>query len=191
ERDGNPLIYSLKGIFNYTITINELYKFKPSFLAILNKIRDKIVNQNIIFIAMPSSSTVPYLLARRVSRHFKSTLYNEIFIKCTVEEVINRYANSTVNKKENHIKLLNRTLSELQSLPPNTIFKMKHIPNKIRHYFSPWKIDPNFNIRKLNNYNIILIDDLLSTGTTLNMATIELNNLGFTCSTAICLLSNL
>ncbi|HIH5869601.1 TPA: phosphoribosyltransferase, partial [Proteus mirabilis] len=67
----------------------------------------------------------------------------------------------------------------------------KHIPNKIRHYFSPWKIDPNFNIRKLNNYNIILIDDLLSTGTTLNMATIELNNLGFTCSTAICLLSNL
>lgn len=140
---------------------------------------------------MPSSTTVPYFLARRISRHFRSTFYNDVFIKCTVEEVINNYFNEEVNKKELHIKPIKRTLSELQKLPPNTIFTMKKIPNKIRHYFSPWKINPDFDINRLNHYNIILIDDLLSTGTTLNTATIELNRSGLACSTAICLLSNL
>lgn len=140
---------------------------------------------------MPSSTKVPYLLARRVSRHFGTVLFSDVFVKCTVEEVINRFLTKELNKKSSNIKALNKTLSELQSLPPNTIFTMKKIPNKIRHYFSPWKIDPQFNINKLYNCNIILIDDLLSTGTTLKAATIELNKLGLSCSTAICLLSNL
>lgn len=68
---------------------------------------------------------------------------------------------------------------------------MKKIPNKIRYYFSPWKIDPEFNINLLSKSDIILIDDLLSTGTSLNTAASELNKLGLCCSTAICLLSNL
>ncbi|EPU0813115.1 phosphoribosyltransferase [Morganella morganii] len=43
----------------------------------------------------------------------------------------------------------------------------------------------------VNNNTVILVDDLLSTGTTLISASAELRNAGLSCTTAICLLSNL
>lgn len=59
-----------------------------------------MIDQNIIFIVMPSSTAVPYFLARRISRHFRTAFYNDVFIKCTVEEVIKNYFNEE-NTKQN------------------------------------------------------------------------------------------
>lgn len=191
DRDGNPLIYSLKGINNYTITNKEFYKFKSSFIIILNKIKQKIPNLNYLLIAMPSSSAVSVQFTKKIARRFGIPMYKNCFIKQTVSEVIMHYHTYAPDVKPAHKKAIHRTLSELQKLPVNTIFSMKRVPNKVRHYFSPWKLNPDFDYNQLNNSEIILVDDLLSTGTTLISAAGELQRTGLTCSLAICLLSNL
>lgn len=57
---------------------------------------------------MPLSTTIPFSLTRRISRRLRSISYNNVFIKYTVDEVINSYLNKEIIKK---------------------------VPKKIRHYF--------------------------------------------------------
>lgn len=191
DRDGNPLIYSLKGIYNYRITNEELCKFKPSFIAILNKIRQRIPEKPFALFAMPSSSNVSCILARRISRLFGITMHTHCVIKRTARDVLAYYDTTSPDIADSHKKMVFRVLAELRKSAPNTVFSMKHVPNKIRHYFPPWKLNPDFNYTIDNNSVVILVDDLLSTGTTLISASSELRNAGLSCTTAICLLSNL
>lgn len=191
NRDGNPLMYALKEISGYRIDLKELFKFKPSFIAILNTIKMSIHNTDISFVVMPSSSHVSQHFGRKVARSFHLAPHNNCFIKRTVKEVLVHFEHTENNIKPQHNKALKRTLSDLQSLPEHTLFTMKKIPNKLRRYFSPWKLNPIFNFIEIKGKNIILIDDLLSTGTTLVSAAKELSQIGLTCKTAICLLSNL
>jgi hypothetical protein len=77
---------------------------------------------------MPLSTTIPFSLTRRISRRLRSISYNNVFIKYTVDEVINSYLNKEIIKK---------------------------VPKKNSALFSSWKINPDFDINRLNHYNII------------------------------------
>lgn len=191
DRDGNPLIYSLKGIYNYRITNEELCKFKPSFITILNKIKQRIPERPCTLFAMPSSSNVSYILTRRISRLFGITMHTHGVIKRTARDVLEYYDTTSPYIADSHKRMVFRVLAELRKSAPNTAFSMKHVPNKVRHYFPPWQLNPDFNYTMVNNSTVILVDDLLSTGTTLISASAELRNAGLSCTTAICLLSNL
>lgn len=191
DRDGNPLMYALKNVFSYTIAHREIYKLKPSFINILDKIEGEITTQNSTLVVMPSSTKVVTFLANRIARKLALPLHHSCFMKRTTSEVLDDFSIKKLTIKSSHKRDLNKTLSELRSLPKNTTFTMKKVPNKVRLYFSPWKMNPNFNMNKLHNKNIILVDDLLSTGCTLSSAMSELSRYPVTCNTAICLLSNL
>lgn len=192
ERDGNPLIYALKGIYGYSITLKELFKFRTSFLSILSAINTKLETNNKFVISVLSSSPVVSFLAKRVSRVFGASRV-DVFDKCTVEDVIGRFQKrlSTVNIKHKDKSQVNEVLAKLSRSSPNAVFSMKNVPNKIRKYFQPLKLKPNINLNFLRGAEIILIDDLLSSGVTLVSASEELMGKNIQCSIAVCLLSDL
>lgn len=192
RRDGNPLMYALKGINNYSISLNELFKFRNSFLAILNAIHSQLPPGNKIIIAMPSSSPVVNLFAKRISRRFGAQMI-DLFMKCTVQEVLSDFhTNFSLSQiKKSDKGDVQRLLAELSSSVPNSIFSMKIVPNKIRKYFQPLKINPQANLAPLNGVQIILVDDLLSSGVTLICAIEILMSMNIPCVTAVCLLSDL
>lgn len=192
SRDGNPLMYALKGINNYSISLRELYNFRSSFVHILNAIHSNLLQGNKVVVAMPSSSSVVGLFAKRVSRRFGAQMI-DLFLKCTVQEVLNNFhANfSLKNIKKSDKFEVQRLLAALSRAVPNSFFSMKIVPNKIRKYFNPIKLNPQANLASLNGAQIILVDDLLSSGITLICAIEILMSLNLPSTAGVCLLSDL
>ena len=167
NNDGNPLIYALKGLKGYTISKKELIKFVNHFDKILDKfLSDK--NYDLI-IAIPSKYKIPNIIAKRINKKLpQSMLHINFFEKCTINDILNSFDLNIVISK--HTSIVKREISILQaSTNKNAYFTMKNVTDaKIRHYFKPLKIGHDIEISE--NTKILLIDDLLSTGSSLNCA---------------------
>lgn len=186
RRDGNPFIYALKQKNGYSIGRRELYRFRPSFREIAHKVISH--TQADVIVTIPSSHAVVRLFAIRISRISGLPLIEGYFCKATIGDVLKSFDISVV--KRQHQKDVKRILSGYKKLSPSELVMLKHIDNKIRHYFSPLAINPDYSGLPLPN-RAILADDLLSTGTTLLSAKKLLNHQGVLCSQALCLLSSL
>lgn len=167
--DGNPLIFALKGIKGYSIIPSEWDKFSIN----KNLIIEKIINKNIKFnhiLCIPSSNTVVYNTAISIQNCIKGnvTVDNSCFEKKTIFEIYNAFSKTSIPK--NLQKPANKVLSDLKKLKddPQAIFQMKAVDVKIRPYISTLKLSDNF--KTFPNENYIFVEDLISSGSTINSA---------------------
>ncbi|MCL6417882.1 phosphoribosyltransferase [Aestuariirhabdus sp. Z084] len=185
-RDGNPFIYALKQKSGYSISKHELAKFSPSFYSILEKVLE---DQSADFVVpMPSTHNIATILARRVARNCGGELITDFMLKQTIGSVLEQFDLSAVHPK--HKKEVKAQLATYRKLPPHAQISLKKVPNKIRQYFSPVIINSNYNDLGRKG-KVILVDDLLSTGTTLSAAKKLVVEYGGDCDMAVCLLSDL
>ncbi|HAV2277468.1 TPA: hypothetical protein JHK27_003068 [Serratia marcescens] len=191
ERDGNPLIYALKGLHRYTITNADLYRFRPSFYAILTNTVAKVTQGPRVVLVMPSSSPLVFQFARKVARGLGCELIKNAFSKRTAGEMLSDFELAKPMIKQSHKSDVHKVIAELTKAPVNSIFSMKHVPNRVREYFCPLKMNPQFDVTVLQEIEVILVDDLLSTGTTLVSAANELSRFNVSCTQSVCLLSDL
>lgn len=183
--DGNPLIYALKNTLGYSIDPRQLYQFRAPTDLVLNKI---LKGNKWDYVApMPSSHNVASFLARRISRKSGIPLIDDLFRKKTASLILadfdlnlvgNRYRSEAVKQLES-IKRMN----------DNAQVSLKYIDPKIRKYFSPVDLNPKYHGQELTG-EVLLVDDLLSTGTTLRAAQRNLASAGISSNNAVCLLSD-
>lgn len=186
KRDGNPFIYALKNKNGYHISRQEIIKFYPSFYTILNK---TLQGQTPDFVlSMPSSHPITTLLTKRVAKKAGAIPIYNYFDKITIGQVISNFDFTQVRR--NHIKLVKSQLATYQKINPSNTVSLKSIPNKIRQYFQPLMINSAYQGEEIKG-NILLVDDLLSTGTTLVCARNYLLSKQVTKIKALCLLSDL
>ncbi|MEM9116468.1 MAG: hypothetical protein AAGD09_01140 [Cyanobacteria bacterium P01_F01_bin.56] len=192
--DGNPLIYALKGQRNHTIRISEIKKIVPVFYSILKK---AIENEQFDYVVpLPSSSPINYIISRRIQRTKpKTKLLLNVFAKKVMAEVaqdlrgldfssINLGESSTDLKKE-----VGKLLSICDSKPGST-FSMKLVNTQVREFLEicPLKLENGFHLP--DKARVLLVDDLLASGSTMRSAHWLLQGLGndLECS-GICLFS--
>ena len=161
-------------------------RFNPSFDAILDKIMERVPCGALV--TVPSSYPVAEILARRISRKNGAEIFNSIFKKATVGEVIAGFDQAAV--KRQHRAEVKSQLATFAKLDPNELVTLKEMRNKIRPYFNPLSLNTDL-LDCLPAENLLLIDDLLSTGTTISNAAKLLKASGFKVAGAICLLSAL
>lgn len=186
--DGNPLIYALKEINSFSISKRECIKFLPSFNAILDKyLQGKSYD---FIIPMPSTHLISYRLAERVARETTNScpILINLFAKKTVGEVCLEFKSIDIPAKF-HIRRLSLIKGLESANTPDKLISMKDIDVKLRPYISPFKLIENLD---LNNKNVLIVDDLLATGTSLKcIEQLLLNDNNKISVDALCLLSSL
>lgn len=185
EGDGNPLIYALKKKDGFSISNREFCKFLPEFRQILAKAMHG--KSDVIFVPMPSSHKIAYTLASQAAKYaVNCSVEPSLFEKKTAGEV-HQELKATVfpNKlRKDGVRLLSSLAAS-----PNAIFSMKNVKNpELRHYISPLKLATVYPVQCRE---IILVDDLLSSGATLTCAHDQLQASGWGAISALCLLGAL
>lgn len=175
--DGNPLIYALKKKNGYTIEMVDVVAFLPHFYEIMSKLIPHCSMDYVI--PIPSSSTVAAMFAKRAARVFNSSLETTILQKKTNREVcadidLLLRGRSLPASEEKDLKaqraILGRSLS--------SYFSMKQVDHKLRKHFSPFKLKSPEKVPQ--GKSILLVDDLLSSGSSLSCARdlLKLNGVG-------------
>lgn len=184
-RDANPLIFALKGTEGFRIDLIEVMKFRQSFYPIVNKL---IVGKSADYVVpMPSSHNISWLLASRLSRKLGAELVDDFLVKSTFGSVLASFNKAAVKRRD--LRKINAALHTMQQYP-DTIMSLKHIDPSIRRYFSPVEYNASSRLHQLDG-RVILVDDLLATGTTLVAARDIVNMKGGICEEAVCLLSGI
>jgi hypothetical protein len=193
--DGNPLIYALKGQKGFSISLKECGKFNPNISVIL----DRVIQQKDyeVILTMPSSHKIVERFAKKINRKTPDNciLLHNIFKKKTFHEIyadLQHLPLTPQHKKD--IISLRRSLEKDLNRNPNKIFSMKEVDTKNRKFICPLKIDPTQidKIPQLKGKSILLVDDLLASGTTLRSAYNLLKDLEVSEKIeAICLLGKL
>lgn len=171
--DGNPLIYALKGQRGYSISLQECGKFNPNLSVILDRL---LAQKNYeVILTMPSSHKVVERFAKKINRinKKKCILINDIFSKKTICEVYSNLQDLPLTPKyKKDIIALRRSLERDLTNNPNKAFSMKEVATKDRMFIRPLKIDPTQieKITEMKGKSILLVDDLLASGTTLTSA---------------------
>lgn len=166
--DSCPLLYALKEKHNLTTNIMSIKLLISNFYKIL----EKVPNNYDIIIPMPSNHKIVNVLTNKICKYNSSSqVLMEFFVKKRLIELEQEINCLSIDKKEKNI-LLNRL--KLQKKEGNNTISLKSIPNNLRFYLNPLVVNNKTVI--LTNKRILLIDDLLSTGTTLKSAKILLES---------------
>ena len=137
---------------------------------------------------MPSSHKIAEILACRVAKRCSAKVIPDLMAKRTVADVLETFELQVVPRK--HKQEVKKQLAAYRKMPPHSLVSLKYVSNSVREYFPPLVMsDGYFDAGRTGK--VILVDDLLSTGTTLKSARELVTSVGGTCSSAVCLLSDL
>jgi phosphoribosylpyrophosphate synthetase len=187
-RDGNPLIYALKRKYGYSLQYSCAVELREVAMRIIAKIVTAIGPCDAV-IPMPSSSNVAGYVAKSLARGCPNGLASiPRFRKATVADALAR-----MKPLQNVDPKLRRDygaqLRNMRRLPSGTLVQMKIIDPHIRHLIPA--VVPLAPLQDLSGRRIVLVDDLLSTGSTLLSAREHLSTVGPTKVIGVCLLSSL
>ena len=169
--DANPAIFALKRMRGFSITDSEKKKFFPNFFKILKKI---LLGKRIdLIIVMPYSHPIAKILALRVSKILGGVKVENNFLKKSKNSDIVNISLSDVKDKDKHE--VSRILLNIKKMPKDKEFSMKGIDNRYRKYFKPLQYGDVCSICDFKN--ILIIDDLYSTGSTMGNAIELIGNL--------------
>jgi len=188
-RDGNPFIYALKDKNGYKIDLRELWKFRKNFLAILEKALLEIDVDYVI--PMPSGHRVASYLAFQVAKRHDGlpTVISHALRKRTVGEMLEAYADTIPNAGKHKTREYKSQIRKWRKMPSGTFVSMKEVDNSVRNFFHPLALSPG--VGDLSGKRVLLVDDLLSTGSTLKCAQALVEEKDATHVSALCLLSGL
>lgn len=174
--DGNPLIYTLKGLKDWEFNSKEDYK---NLLNNFNKIVNKIEKDYDTIISVPSNNKLNNIILKKVK--------NLLNIKNSIPNLLSKYSASYIYKnfldiksmKNDHKNDINKILlliSKVQKMiDDGDKFSFKDIIPKYRKYIKKSiHISNDNDIIKykdlINDKNIIIIDDTISSGSSLKHA---------------------
>ncbi len=188
-RDGNPFIYALKDKNGYKIDRKELWKFRVNFSEILDKALQFIDVDCVI--PMPSGHRIASYLACKIARRHDGlpTVISDALRKRTVGEMLESYAGNTPVAGKHKTREYKSQIRKWTKMPSGTFVSMKEVDNSVRNFFHPLALTEG--VEDLSGKRVLLVDDLLSSGSTLKcaQALIEERQAGEV--SALCLLSSL
>jgi hypothetical protein len=185
--DGNPLIYALKKFYGHSIELGDILAFMPDFYKISKKVAPHINSAHVV--PIPSSASVAMMCAKRIARSIDAKFSPSLLVKKTHRQVcadLDLMLRAGSVPKED-VKALGTIRAELnRSL--SSSFSMKKVDHKLRKYFAPFKVVMPAQVP--SGKSVLLVDDLLSSGTSLRSARDLLNVHGVSDVKFLCLLSS-
>ncbi len=166
EFDGNPLIYSLKRLNGFRIDQRNEAEVWDRVGRLIPTCHP---TGRFNYIAViPSSKGVAKELAMRFSNHRNVPLLPPCVVqKCTNGDVLNAGLFRTARLAKYQRTIVDDIVSRLER-SPGSAFTMKDINGHVRDLFPPFKLCQNNPV--LSGRRVVIVDDLLSTGTSLESA---------------------
>jgi hypothetical protein len=184
ERDGNPLIYALKGMRGYSITHESI---RELIICAKNNLPLCLTHTPYSSVVpLPSSSGLVQILSRRLARINAGCPIISCFDKATVDQVL--AAAPQVVEKRYRKKFVSR-INALQKMEGNNIFQMKDVEMALRPYFTP--LMKNALAGNLIGADVLLVDDILGSGTSIKSAAQSLLSEGARSVSGITLMGSL
>lgn len=184
--DGNPLIYALKGKFGYTMPYRD---FRLLFRAANQILPNALGGMNFdLVVPLPSSSPVAAILASRAARQRPGCSSLTCLEKATIWQVL-AGAPVAAQIRRQHRGEYTSQLAKLQRLDPNLLIEMKALKGPVRPYFAP--VVANGLAGQCAGRHVLLVDDILSSGSSLAAAEAALHASGAASVSALTLLSRL
>jgi hypothetical protein len=189
DRDGNPLVYALKEMNGY--------RMQPMYHQMLYKRADEILAAFVgdldvdALVDVPSSKPLCRLFATRVAEVSGLPLVESNFLrKRTVGEVLDAIdASFPQFTKDRDKRAFKAELGQLRRAKRDTDFQMKEVAKPMRRFFQPFTVSGE--VPALAGQRIALIDDLVSSGTSIISVAECLREQGAIVERGVCLLSDL
>jgi hypothetical protein len=178
--DNCPLIYALKGKDDLTVEFSSIKSLNENIPTIIQNVLTSIGDNFDAVVAMPSSSPLSAILAKRLSRASGRPHFCDMFSKTTnaaamanVTYLLNQSKHPFPKRDDVDVRNALQFLSRIS----HELYAAKNIKTHIRKYFTPLAI--NAVPAQLGaDSRILLVDDLLATGETLRAAHAFLVTLG-------------
>lgn len=166
KNDGNPLIYALKGNYNWKIDDKSVLQLFKQFIKISKKIKD---TYNTI-ISIQSSSSLNTNFLYRLNKIIKSeNQITDIFSKLPASEILEKYVD-TPNMSEKDARIIINSLRKM--IEKDDYFTYKEIPTNLRKYICNSCTIYGNDILKysemINDKDILILDDTISSGETIS-----------------------
>ncbi len=189
DRDGNPLVYALKEMNGY--------RMQPMYHQMLYKRADEILAAFVgdlevdALVDVPSSKPLCRLFAKQVAKVSGLPLVESNFLrKRTVGEVLDAIdASFPQFTKDRDERAFKAELGQLRRAKRDTDFQMKEVTKPMRRFFQPFTVSGEVPV--LEGQRIALIDDLVSSGTSIISVAECLREQGAIVERGVCLLSDL
>jgi hypothetical protein len=183
--DGNPLIYALKKTNGYSIDLQNILKFMPEFDSIVGSMKNFYAPNFVV--PIPSASIVSEMFAKRIGRAFEAKVESEWLQKKFNRDVCRDIDHLIRTKQvaprdQRELRTVRATLGRSLS----SKFTMKALSAPLRAYVEPFKLSNSGAIP--NTGAVVLVDDLLSTGSSLLCAKQLLESRGLSVE-CVCLFS--
>ncbi|WP_162150339.1 phosphoribosyltransferase family protein [Asticcacaulis sp. AC460] len=189
DRDGNPLIYALKEMYGYRIAPVDRQRFIERAAAVLERINDQIAADFI----MPVPSSKPFCaeFAQIVADVTGIPYLDSAFIrKRTVGEMLAQYGDNVPKQLNKSASTRYKALiAGWRDAHARQMVSMKDIDTKIRPHFDPLALTED--VPNIKGARIIIVDDLMSSGSSLTSTCNALASTGCSVPAAICFLSGL
>jgi len=189
DGDGNPLIYALKELKQYTMVPMYRTRVMDRARDVVLKLRNDVVPDRIM--PMPSSNGFVSEFADIVAAVLEKPLMDSAFLrKKTLGEMVNEYGNDPLPKMSpSQLDAYKSQLALWRKGHPDRDVSMKDISPKIREFFLPLTLAGAF--PDIAGQRVLLVDDLMSSGSTMASAANILIEGGQCPLTGLCFLSSL
>jgi Phosphoribosyl transferase domain len=189
DRDGNPLIYAMKGMNGYKI----LPLHKGQFMARARQVVESfIANIDADWIMpLPSNYSLCGDVADLICEVTAVPCLSPDFIrKKSVQEMLSQYGDTvpdTLTPRDS--RFYKAQMATWRDMGPARHVSMKEINTAIRHCFDPLTLSGE--APDVVGSRVVIVDDLMSTGASLTSAVNLLTGIGCTVTSGVCFVSGL
>jgi hypothetical protein len=189
DRDGNPLIYALKGLKGYKITADAKLQFMNRAAVIVDSFAKDLDADFIV--PLPSSCAFGAEFADLLCEVTGKQLYPADFIrKRSIAEMLAQYGDTVPEGlSENARNGYKSQLAAWRRLRPGQLMSMKEINPKIRLCFDPIALSKD--VPALKDSKIVISDDLMASGASMISVSKLFRTAGCNVTSGICFLSGL
>lgn len=164
--DNCPMLYALKGIGCLKTTRRDIMLLKDNYSKILEKYLKSDLEWD-YFIPLPSSNSLTFAFAQRVQRHAGvGTCNNRILTKITAEQALLKVDKLQI-KSADKATIKQSIKRFIKHNGSDKEFQIKSIFTKLRKNIEPFEWNSSFNGNISPTSKILLIDDMVTSGTSL------------------------
>lgn len=166
--DGNPLLYALKGINDWKLENFDVKILLKQFVRISEKI-DQVYDT---IIKIPSDNELNNIFMSRLNKILRFDNKINLLLSKLDKEVVWENGVDFKNMSDKEIKTITKSFNEME----DDCFSFKYIPTNLRKYIKKiykdnWISDELDIADKINNKNILILDDTISSGSTISLFT--------------------